>query len=227
MEATMFRRYVRTDDLAEVIPVFPLTGVVLLPRGTLPLNIFEPRYLKMVDDVMRGNRLIGMIQPRTHENANTAPPLFEIGGVGRITTYSETDNARFQIVLSGLCRFRIAEELDVTTPYRQVRADYEPYAADLTEPEDEGLDEEQRQRLFGMLKTYLADRNLDADWESIKRAPAEHLVNALAMICPFEPREKQALLEAQSLSARTEALIALIAMSSTDLPPTDKGGAMQ
>ena len=223
----MFRRYVRTDDLAPVIPIFPLTGAVLLPRGTLPLNVFEPRYLKMVDDAMRGNRLIGIIQPRIPETTTNTPPLFEIGGVGRITTYSETDNARFQIALSGLCRFRIAVELDVTTPYRQVRADYGPFAADLTEPEDEGLDDEQRTRLFGMLKVYLADRNLDADWEAIKRAPAEHLVNALAMICPFEPSEKQALLEAPSLSQRTEALIALIAMAGTDLPPTDKGGALQ
>lgn len=223
----MFRRYVRTDDLAEVIPVFPLTGAVLLPRGTLPLNVFEPRYLKMVDDAMRGSRLIGMIQPRIAETASNTPPLFEIGGVGRITTYSETDNARFQIVLSGLCRFRIAEELTVATPYRQVRADYEPFAADLTEPEEEGLDGAQRKRLFGMLKGYLAARNLDTDWDSIKRAPSEHLVNALAMICPFEPREKQALLEAQSLSARAEALMALIAMAGTDLPPTDQGGPLQ
>ena len=223
----MFRRYVRTDDLAPAIPVFPLTGAVLLPRGTLPLNVFEPRYLKMVDDAMRGNRLIGIIQPRMPESTSVAPPLFEIGGVGRITTYSETENARFQIVLSGLCRFRIAQELDVATPYRQVRADYEAFAADLTEPEDEGLDERQRERLFGMLKGYLADRNLDADWDSIKRAPAEHLVNALAMICPFEPPEKQALLEAPSLSARTETLIALIAMASTDMPPPDQGGPLQ
>jgi uncharacterized protein len=223
----MFRRYVRTDDLAEVIAVFPLTGAVLLPRGTLPLNIFEPRYLKMIDDAMRGNRLIGMIQPRIAETATNKPPLFEIGGVGRITTYSETENARFQIVLSGLCRFRIAEELDAATPYRQIRADYGPFAADLTEPADEGLGAEQRKRLFGMLKGYLAARSLDADWDSIKRAPAEHLVNALAMICPFEPSEKQALLEAPSLAQRAETLIALIAMAVTDLPPTDRGGPLQ
>ena len=222
----MFRRYVTTSDLAEIIPVFPLTGAVLLPRGTLPLNIFEPRYLKMIDDAMRGNRLIGMIQPRTHENSNAKPPLFEIGGVGRITSYSETDDARFHIALSGLCRFRVAEELTVTTPYRQVRADYEPYASDLAEPDDE-LEEGQRKRLIGMLRDYLDLRRLDADWESIKRAPPEHLINALAMICPFQPSEKQALLEAPSLSARAEALIALIAMSGPETPSSEDGGSLQ
>lgn len=222
----MFRRYVTTSDLAEIIPVFPLTGVVLLPRGTLPLNIFEPRYLKMIDDAMRGNRLIGMIQPRTHENSSAKPALFEIGGVGRITSYSETDDARFHIVLSGLCRFRVAEELSVSTPYRQVRADYEPYASDLAEPDDE-LEEGQRKRLIGMLRDYLDLRRLDADWESIKRAPPEHLINALAMICPFQPSEKQALLEAPSLPARADALIALIAMSGPETPSSEDGGSLQ
>lgn len=222
----MFRRYVRTEDLAPVIPVFPLTGAVLLPRGTLPLNIFEPRYLKMVDDAMRGNRLIGMVQPRTPESFGGAPELFEIGGVGRITSYSETENARFQIMLTGLCRFRIASELEVTTPYRQVRADYESFAGDLIEPEDT-MNEAQRTRLLKMLKVYLSARHLDADWPSIKRAPAEHLINALAMICPFEPLEKQALLEAPSLSDRADTLIALIAMAGPDTPPEQGGGSLQ
>jgi Lon protease-like protein len=222
----MFRRYVTLSDLAEIIPVFPLTGVVLLPRGTLPLNIFEPRYLKMIDDAMRGNRLIGIIQPRVPETENTAPPLFEIGGVGRITSYSETDDGRFHIALSGLCRFRVAEELPVTTPYRQIRADYTPFAGDLAEPDDR-LEEGQRERLIGMLRDYLEARSLDADWESIKRAPPEHLVNALAMICPFQPSEKQALLEAPSLPARAEALIALIAMSGPDASSSEGGGALQ
>ncbi len=222
----MFRRYVTTADLSGIIPVFPLTGVVLLPRGTLPLNIFEPRYLKMVDDAMRGNRLIGMVQPRIHEGLGDTPPLFEVGGVGRITSYSETDDARFHITLSGLCRFRIAEELPVTTPYRQVRADYTPFAADLADP-DEYLDEAHRAQLVNLLKDYLEARRLDADWDSIGRAPPEHLVNALAMICPFQPLEKQALLEARSLTERAEALIALMAMAGPDTPNSDDKGPLQ
>jgi Lon protease-like protein len=219
----MFRRYVTTGDLADIIPVFPLTGVVLLPRGSLPLNIFEPRYLKMVDDAMRGNRLIGMIQPRQHERLDNTPPLYEIGGVGRIISYSETDDARFHISLSGLCRFRIAEEMAVTTPYRQVRADYSPFAIDLAEPDDQ-LEEPQRNQLVSLLKDYFEARRLDADWDSIKRAPSEHLINALAMICPFQPLEKQALLEALSLKDRADALIALIAMAGPDAPSSEENG---
>lgn len=222
----MFRRYVVPTDLIQKIPVFPLSGALLLPRGTLPLNIFEPRYIQMVDDAMRGDRLIGMIQPRIPEHLSAMPPLYDIGCVGRITSYSETEDARFLITLTGLCRFKIARELVADTPYRQIEAQYEPFKDDLSPPEIP-LEEDERARLLGALKGYLTQQHMRADWESIKNAPAEHLVNALAMICPFETSEKQALLEAPTLIARVETLIALISMSGGETPTSDESGTLQ
>lgn len=223
----MFRRYVVTSDLTEILPIFPLSGALLLPRGTLPLNIFEPRYIQLVDDVMRGERLIGMIQPRIPERLTATPPLYDIGCAGRITSYVETDDARFLITLTGLCRFRIARELQAMTPYRQVEADYEPFAGDLTPEDDDLLEEGARERLLDALKGYLTQQNMRADWESIQHAPAEHLINALAMICPFETSEKQALLEAPTLPERAQTLIALISMSGNEPSPGEESGTLQ
>ena len=223
----MFRRYVVTNDLPEILPIFPLSGALLLPRGTLPLNIFEPRYIQLVDDVMRGERLIGMIQPRIPERLTATPPLYDIGCAGRITSYTETEDARFLITLTGLCRFRIMRELDAMTPYRQVEADFEPFANDLTAEDDDLLEEGVRERLLNALKGYLTQQKMRADWESIQHAPAEHLINALAMICPFETSEKQALLEAPTLPERAQTLITLISMSGNEPSPGEDNGTLQ
>lgn len=209
------RLYAHIEDLPAVLPVFPLTGALLLPRGLLPLNVFEPRYLTMIDAAMAGNRIIGMVQPKVHEDKEMRPPLSSIGCAGRITSYQETDDGRYVIALTGICRFRIAEERDVATPFRQVTADYAPFAADLV-----GSDYEEfsRERLMSALKSWLTQRELKVDWQSVMSAPAESLINALAMMCPFEPAEKQALLEAPDLAERGDTLVALLEM--TRDPPT-------
>jgi Lon protease-like protein len=207
----MSGRYHGIDDLPGVIPVFPLSGVLLLPRGQLPLNVFEPRYLAMVDATLSGRRLIGMIQPTEPEEKTLKPALAQIGCAGRLTAYREADDGRYLITLTGVCRFRVTEELAVETPFRQVRADFAPFASDLAVSEDA---EFPRDRLIGALKAYLSRRDLKADWQSVMNAPAETLVNALSMLCPFEPAEKQALLEARDWGERVAILVALLEMAS-------------
>ena len=194
--------------LPKVLPVFPLAGALLLPRGQLPLNIFEPRYLTMVRDAMAGDRLIGMVQPLAPDDGATEPDVYGLGCAGRITAFSETNDGRFLITLTGVSRFRVVEELSTTTPYRQVVADFVAFAEDQRSPvPEQGVD---RDGLIGTLKRYLDARGLTADWEAIGKALDETLVNSLAMICPFEPAEKQALLESASLKARTQTMIALM-----------------
>jgi uncharacterized protein len=190
--------------------VFPLEGALLLPRGQLPLNVFEPRYLAMVDAVMSGNRLIGMIQPSEAEEKALKPALSTVGCTGRVTAYQETDDGRYLLTLTGICRFRIAEELEVTTPYRQARADYSTFGGDLVIGSES---EFPRERLLAALNDYLSRRDLKADWSSVMNAPAETLVNALAMLCPFQPAEKQALLEAPGWQERVDTLVALLEMA--------------
>jgi Lon protease-like protein len=203
-------------DLPAVIPVFPLTGALLLPHTRLPLNIFEPRYLAMVDAAMDGARLIGMIQPRNaNEDMAKKPELVGIGCAGRIVEYSETDDGRYQIVLLGIARFRVAHEVDAETAFRQVAADYGAYAGDMIEAPDIAIP---RDRLLAALKPYLHERQMKTDWKSIEEAPAEALVSALCMICPFEPMEKQSLLEAPTLKDRTETLIALLEIANASSP---------
>ena len=196
-------------DLADVIPVFPLAGALLLPRGQLPLNIFEPRYLAMIDDAMRsGHRLIGMIQPDTaHPGSGEKPNLFKIGCVGRITQIAETGDGRYLIQLTGIARFRIEEELSVATPYRQCRVAYAPFADDFVARK--GEDEVDRASLLQALSEFLKANNLKADWEGIEDAPNEALVNALAMMSPYDAAEKQAMLEAPDLKTRAEILVAV------------------
>jgi Lon protease-like protein len=202
------RRYSSVADLPAVIPIFPLTGVLLLPRARLPLNVFEKRYLALVDAAMDSHRLIGMIQPKiAGQDAAPKPELSDAGCVGRIVEYSETDDGRYLITLAGVARFRVAGERVARTPFRQVAADYEPYADDMNAADDMLVP---RDRLLTALKPYLKEREMKTDWDSIQGAPAETLINALSMMCPFEPRDKQALLEAQGLKDRAEALIALI-----------------
>ncbi len=198
------------SDLPPVIPVFPLSGALLLPRAVLPLNIFEPRYLAMTRDAMAGNRVIGIVQPRRPDRPG-GPELFATGGLGRITRFSETGDGRFLIALTGLIRFRIVEELAVTTPYRQVRADYAPYAADW-DPSPP-LAPAARAGLEDALRAYLDTQQLSADWEAVRGADDEGLVSTLAAVCPFEILERQALLEAPDLAARAEMLTTLMAFA--------------
>jgi hypothetical protein len=207
----MAGRYHNTDDLPKTLGIFPLTGVLLLPRGQLPLNVFEPRYLTLVEDALAGSRMIGMIQPVEHEDKALKPALTAIGCAGRITGYRETDDNRYLITLTGICRFRVSLEVAVATPYRQVAADYAPFAGDLAERDEADFP---RERLLAALNEYLQRRELKADWRSVMNAPAETLVNALAMLCPFEPNEKQALLEAPGWPERVNTLLALLEMAS-------------
>jgi Lon protease-like protein len=208
-------RYHNAGDLPEILTVFPLSGVLLLPRGNLPLNVFEPRYLAMIDTALAGSRLIGMIQPSEPEDKVLKPALSAVGCAGRITSYRETEDNRYLITLTGICRFRVAEELSIDTPYRQIRADYNPFVGDLVTEEDADFP---RERLLDALKAYLSQRDLKADWRSVMSAPAETLVNARAMLCPFEPAEKQALLEAVGWQERVATLVALLEMAGTAAP---------
>jgi len=198
------------DALPDSIPVFPLPGALLLPRGQMPLNIFEPRYLAMTDDALRaGHRLIGMIQPDpTHPGPDPHKPnLFRVGCVGRITQFAESGDGRYLIQLTGVARFRIEEELPVTTLYRQCRVSYQPFADDFVARK--GEDEVDRKALLRALNDFLKANNLKADWKGIENAPNEALVNALAMMSPYDAAEKQAMLEAPDLKTRAEILIAV------------------
>jgi Lon protease-like protein len=198
------------SDLPETIPVFPLTGALLLPRGRLPLNIFEPRYLTMVDDAMSGDRIIGMIQPEKPE-ASTPPPLYPVGCAGRIVSYEEMADGRILITLSGISRFRVREEMNVGTLYRQCRVDFAEFAGDF-DADGAGKDVD-RAALLQTLKNYLEANRIEADWSGIRDAPIEALVNGLSMMSPFGTREKQALLEAPDLKARADLLIAVTEFS--------------
>ncbi len=203
----MAQGYVKAADLPQVIPVFPLPGAILLPRGQLPLNIFEPRYLNMIDDAMAGDRIIGMLQPQV--GSVRLPGLSPIGCAGRITSFAETSDGRYLITLTGCARFRLASELPAQTPYRQIRADFAPFEGDLSAPpeDDIGVD---RDGLLDALRAYLETRGLDIDWDTAETAPPEALINSLSMALPFEPPEKQALLEAVSLTERSSVLTALL-----------------
>ena len=196
-------------DLADVVPVFPLAGALLLPRGQMPLNIFEPRYLAMMDDVLRsGRRLIGMIQPDpAHPGPENKPTLFRIGCVGRMTQFAESGDGRYLIQLTGIARFRIDHELEVSTPYRQCRVSYMDFIGDFTARK--GEEEVDRGSLLRALSDFLKANDLKADWQGIENAPNEALVNALAMMSPYGTAEKQAMLEAPDLKTRAEILIAV------------------
>ncbi|KPF84586.1 peptidase S16 [alpha proteobacterium AAP38] len=209
------------DQLPDTIPVFPLTGVLLLPRGKLPLNIFEPRYLNMVQDALASNRLIGMIQPRDGGMGNH-PPLYDTGCVGRITSFSETEDGRFLITLTGISRFRIAGEVPTTRGYRRIIADWSAFAADLHEDAPCDLD---RTSLDGTLRAYFKQQGISANWDSIAQAPLDRLITSLAMICPFDAPEKQALLESPDLNARAKLLLALVEMAVHQGGDNEGGGA--
>jgi Lon protease-like protein len=199
-------------DLPEVIPVFPLPGALLLPRGQMPLNVFEQRYLAMVDDSFRdGHRLIGMIQPDvSHSPDEACPALFRVGCVGRITQLAEAGDGRYILELTGVARFKVLEELNVLTAYRQCKVDYFAFLDDFTARK--GEEEVDRDALLAVLTDFLKANNLKVDWDGIENAPNEALVNALAMMSPYGPPEKQAMLEAPDLKTRAEILIAVTEM---------------
>ena len=200
------------SELPEIVPVFPLPGALLLPRGQMPLNVFEPRYLAMIDDAFRdGHRLIGMIQPdATHSHDEERPALFSVGCVGRITQLAESGDGRYIRELTGVSRFQVVEEMKVLTQYRQCKVDYFPYLDDFTARK--GEDDVDRDSLLAVLTDFLKANNLEADWAGIKAAPNEALVNALAMMSPYGSAEKQAMLEAPDLKTRAEILIAVTQM---------------
>lgn len=195
-------------DLPDIIPIFPLPGALLLPRARLPLHLFEPRYLAMLDNTLKTeSRLIGMVQPAGSPEG-TASRLHAIGCAGRVTAFSETEDGRYMITLSGMSRFRIKREVEGFTPYRRCEVDWSGFDADLgPEETDAGFD---RDRLMDLLRRFFEDKGLNTDWDSMKDADPELLINSLSMLCPFDPEDRQALLEAPSLTTRRETLVTLI-----------------
>jgi Lon protease-like protein len=218
-------------DLPDTIPLFPLPGALLLPRGRLPLHIFEPRYLAMLEDCMKTPaRLIGMIQPRPMpgpavqggkpaNGAGKPARLHSIGCAGRLSAFSETDDGRYMITLTGVSRFRMIEEVEGFTPYRRARVEWDGFERDRGPAEtDPGLN---RRSFLDLLDRFFTNANLSTDWSSLREAEDELLINALSMLCPFEPEERQALLEAPSLDNRRETLVTLMEFSLRK--PTDTG----
>ena len=203
--------YRKPADLPEIVPVFPLSAALLLPSGRMPLNIFEPRYIQLIDEAIAGNRLVGMIQPRLDGGLKSdgEPELCEVGCLGRLTSFAETGDGRYLVALQGVCRFRVVEEVMSRSPFRRCRImvfggdfDLEKEAAEVD-----------RDALLKAFRAYLAANDLEADWNSISRAENATLVNALSMMAPYGASEKQALLEAPDLKTRAETLIAITEMA--------------
>ncbi|MGI9478637.1 MAG: LON peptidase substrate-binding domain-containing protein [Hyphomicrobiaceae bacterium] len=220
-------RYNHTSDLPSSIPLFPLTGAILLPRATMPLNVFEPRYLAMIDNAIAGARIIGIVQPLKPDPDQESPqepsaPLKNVGCAGRITAFQELDDGRILISLTGVARFKVVEEAATDEPYRVCRIDHSAYENDLII--GYGEEDVDRAALLDGLRSYLELNNLDADWDAIAKAPTELLVNSLSVISPFGYEEKQALLEAPDLKARAETLATLAKM---ELASTDAAGGGQ
>ncbi len=203
------------SDLPTVLSLFPLRGAILLPRATLTLNVFEPRYLALVDHVLANDRLMGVIQPGPDTGADESPegksfPLRQVGCAGRITGFNEDDDGRLDISLSGIARFRVGADVSSDAPFRMCEVDFSPYSTDFIS--GYGEDDVDRPRLIAALRGYLNANDINADWDRINSASSERLVNALAVLSPYGPEEKQALLEAGDLRARSEALVALAEM---------------
>jgi hypothetical protein len=197
------------EQLPREVPIFPLTGVLLLPHGRLPLNIFEPRYLNMTRAALAApDRIIGMIQPSSGTDVGE-PPVFPVGCAGRITQFGETDDGRYLITLRGICRFAILEELSILDGYRRVIPDFAKFRHDLTDEGDVDID---RERMVAALKRYLGQQGVDANWDALGKMRPARLVTTLAMTCPFAPSEKQALLEAETAANRAKILLALLEM---------------
>ena len=199
--------YNSSSELPNKLAIFPLTGAVLFPQTQLPLNIFEPRYLQMIDEVLSSpDRIMGMIQPNLSKNDPDSKNLKKVGCAGRISSFSETGDGGYLVTLTGLIRFEVNNELDTTTQYRQVIADYDNYKEDLKPANVENVD---RKSLLVLIKKYLEQRNLLIDWEIIEQSPTEQLINYSGVLVPFEPEEKQLLLETKNLYDRCKALESL------------------
>ena len=208
--------------LPSVLPIFPLEGSLLLPHGHLPLHIFEPRYRNMIEDALGQGRMLGMIQPKRSYPQPTPDDaeLFPSGCAGRIISFSETEDGRFLITLRGVCRFRIVDELPLQRGFRRVTPDFNTYRCDLGRMSDEGID---RKRLLESARSYLALKSIQCDWQAVEAAPTAALVTTFAMTCPFEPREKQALLECAGFPDRAELLISLFTMALLEAEGTPSG----
>ncbi|MDB2682798.1 LON peptidase substrate-binding domain-containing protein [Alphaproteobacteria bacterium] len=192
------------EDLPDILPIFPLAGVLLLPYGELPLNIFEPHYVKMFDDAMSGNRLIGMIQPKNDNE------IYTTGCVGKIIEFNETPDGRYMVKLSGISRFALSEELTVTTPYRQIKPDWNAYQEDLDPVKCLGIN---REKLTELLGIYFSEQELSCDWTKVHEASDGRLITCLSMICPFDASEKQALLEAPCCKTRAQTFMTMLEMA--------------
>ncbi|MCW3473555.1 LON peptidase substrate-binding domain-containing protein [Limobrevibacterium gyesilva] len=212
----------RLEDLPEAFPVFPLTGALLLPRGKLPLNIFEPRYLALIEDALAAGRMFGMIQPDARRPAGpTGAGLYRIGCLGRLSSFSETEDGRYLVTLTGLIRFGVTNELEMRRGYRRVRGDFSAFTADLGARDETPVFD--RAALLQALRDYFAHRGFEANWDAINQMPDDDLVITLCMVCPFEPPEKQALLEAPTPADRAQALVALLEID-THQGPRDVAG---
>lgn len=208
------------EDLPTEFAVFPLTGALLLPRGKLPLNIFEPRYMAMTLDSLASGRMFGMIQPDPQaQPLESGNALYRVGCLGRLSSFSESDGGRLLVTLTGLIRFTVDSELDMRRGYRRVRGDYARFTADIDSTPQPGVVE--REKILTALRGYFAQRNVEANWDAIRRMSDDSLVVTLAMACPFEPVEKQALLEAPDEAERAATLLALLQMGAAgpDMPP--------
>lgn len=221
-------RYRSPADLPQQIPIFPLRGVILLPRAVLPLSIYETRYLAMLEDIVSGSRVFGIVQPERSENDEESPPgktagLRTTGCAGRLTAFQELDDDRVLVTVTGISRFGLVSEMSTSKPYRIFEVDYERFNDDF----QTGAGEEQvdRTKLLKVLKAYLEAHKLKADWRAILSAPSEYLVNSLSVVCPYGAEEKQALLEAQDLKMRSEVLMALAEMELAS-SESGSGGAM-
>ncbi|HUT50774.1 MAG TPA: LON peptidase substrate-binding domain-containing protein [Alphaproteobacteria bacterium] len=214
------------EDLPVSIPIFPLAGVLLLPRARLPLQMFEPRYVAMTEDAVAGDQVIGMIQPRRQEqpSPDDMPEVFETGCLGRIVEHSTTADGRHLVTLSGVCRFAVSEELTSERGYRRVVPDYRPFADDLIDAEPGSFD---RRRFLAALRSYMDANGIDADWEAIDETSDEQLITALAMLCPFAPSEKQALLECVDLGGRARTMTALFEMAGAPGGDTKSGPSLR
>jgi Lon protease-like protein len=199
--------YRKPADLPQTAPLFPLGGAILLPRGVIALNVFEPRYQNMVDDVLGDHRLIGIVQPAPGQESEASPELCSIGGLGRITAFQETDDGRYLITLTGVCRFELEREFDAGAPYRQAIVSYERFAEDFAPARGEKID---RNALLVILKRYAKLHGFQVDWRSVDEAGTETIVNVAAQICPFDSAAKQVMLEAPTLEERTRALTTLL-----------------
>jgi len=217
-------------QLPSTLALFPLSGVVLLPRGHVPLNVYEPRYINMIDDILGQKRLIGIIQPRAvcTDPISNDEPLYSVGAVGRIVQFSDPGDGRYHITIEGISRFRLLDQIydpnssDQGQPYRRAKVDYSEFQDDMYATDD--IDGPQKDRVVNLMQDYFSAKDIDADWEAIAEAPYEALVSSLAMTCPFEPTERQALLECLTHQDRANMLISLFEMHGNEgsSPPTVK-----